>query len=387
MPPSIYLDHNATAPPLPEVVDAVREASLLYGGNPESQHEPGRQARRALEDAREQIGQLLGARTSGVAADRVIFTSGGTEANNLALLGLAHIGPPGRLLLSTIEHPCVLETAARLELLGWRIDRATADQEGVVQADNFAQRIRPETRLASLMLGNNETGVLQPVAEVARLCADRGVPVHTDASQVVGKLPVNFAELNAAALCCAAHKFHGPLGIGVLLLRHDVPLQPMFFGGHQQAGLRPGTESVALAVGTQTALECWHREAAQRHDRMAKMRDQFEQTLVAELPEAKVIGGRVSRLPNTSNIAFLGFNRQALAMALDQAGVACATGSACASGSSEPSGVLVAMGLERGAIEGSIRFSLGATTSAFEVEEAARRILSVCRRLRHAPNH
>ena len=387
----IYLDHNATTAQFPEVADAVRETALRYPANPSSQHELGRQARRVLEDARDQIGQLLGARQEGMAADQVLFTSGGTEANNLALLGLTNAsliqnGAPGHLVVSSIEHPCVMDTAFFLQQQGWQIDLAAADANGVVQADQFAKLLAPDTCLASLMLANNETGVLQPVAQLANLSACRRVLVHTDASQVVGKLPVNFAELDVDALCCAAHKFHGPIGIGALLLRHDVPLKPLLLGGHQQAGLRPGTESVALAVGMQMALKICHRSFAKQISRWEELRDVFEKILISNVSDAKVIGAQAKRLPNTSNISFRGFDRQALVMALDQAGVACSTGSACASGSSEPSPVLVAMGFDEVAINGSIRFSLGATTGHTEMTEAARRILNVCKRLRHSSN-
>ncbi|MCH2113409.1 MAG: cysteine desulfurase [Pirellulales bacterium] len=389
MPSLIYLDHNATTPQLPEVVDAVRDATLRYWANPGSQHEAGRLARRVLEDAREQIGSLLGARMGGPHADRVIFTSGGTEANNLALLGLADSAArssdsPRHLVVSAIEHPSVQETVKHLALGGWEIDFAPADRDGVVSFEQFEPLLRDETRLVSLMLGNNETGVLQPVLEVADQCARRNIIVHTDAAQVAGKLPIRFADLNVAALACTAHKFHGPIGIGVLLLRDGVPLQPTLFGGHQQGALRPGTESVALAVGMAMALECWHREAISRRRRVAELRDRFEQVLTAELPELAVIGRLSKRLPNTSNISFIGFDRQALLMALDLEGVACSTGSACASGSSEPSPVLEAMGLERDIIDGSIRFSLGATTTEAEATDGAYRILAVCKRLQQA---
>jgi len=375
----IYLDHNATTPVLPEVADAVREASLRHGANPGSQHGPGRQARRALEEARERVGELLGACMAGVAADRVIFTSGGTEAANLAVFGLLRESDRHGMT-SAIEHPCVLEAVEQLQ--NCEFERLGVNTDGVVDVEQLRARLRPETGLVSVMLANNETGVLQPVGEIAAICAERGVPVYTDAAQAVGKVPVDFTALNVAALSCAAHKFCGPVGIGALVLRRGVELQPRLFGGHQQAGLRPGTEMVALAIGMRTALECWQRTAAESQARLAGLRDQFERTLVAELPTVEVIGGGVARLPNTSNLAFVGINRQALVMALDQVGIACSTGSACASGSSEPSPVLVAMGLDRAIVEGSIRVSFGATTSGAEVEEACRRILSVCKRLR-----
>ncbi|NOZ38920.1 MAG: cysteine desulfurase [Planctomycetes bacterium] len=397
----IYLDHNATTPLLPEVADAVRDASVRYHANPGSQHQPGRQARRALEEARLQVGKLLGARTTGMNADRVIFTSGGTEAANLALFGLLGglPGPssptspasslqraaptassPTHFLTSTIEHPCILESAAQLP--NCEVEQLPVDTNGVVDLDQVRRRLRPETRLVSVMLANNETGVLQPVAEIAALCAEQGIAMHSDAAQMIGKLPVDFTRLNLSAMSCAAHKFNGPLGIGALLVRHNLPLQPTLFGGHQQGGLRPGTETVALAIGMQTALECWHRTAIKNIQRIARLRDQFEQILTAELPTVEVLGSGAARLPNTSNLAFVGMNRQALLMALDQAGVACSSGSACASGSSELSPVLLAMGLKKEVIEGSIRFSLGVTTTTAEIEESCRRILSLCKRLR-----
>ncbi|NOY41029.1 MAG: cysteine desulfurase [Planctomycetes bacterium] len=381
----IYLDHNATAPILPEVADAIREASLRFVGNSGSQHQAGRLARRALEEARERIGELLGARLGGQKPDRVFFTSGGTEANNLALFGLlgseaVDATEAGRLVISAIEHPSIAEPARRLETFGWQVDRVGVDRNGVILLDELEDVLRPETCLVSLMLANNETGVLQPIAEAAALCAERGVLLHTDAAQVVGKLPVDFAGWNLAMLSSAAHKFHGPCGIGVLVVRDDVAIRPTTFGGHQQSDIRPGTEPIALAIGMRTALECWHQEAESRRSRIAEMRDQLEKALLGELATAVVIGQGAERLPNTANIAFIGFDRQALVMALDLAGVACSTGSACASGSSEPSPTLVAMGLEKDVIGGSIRLSLGATTTKADIEESIRRILPVLHR-------
>jgi cysteine desulfurase len=412
MPPSaIYLDHNATAPLLPEVAEAIRDAALRFGGNPASQHEAGRAARRAIESARQRIGEILGARMAGMDADQVIFTSGGTESNNLALHGLLQrqpwalpgggfepperpalstndprpeAGASGRLLISALEHPSIARTAERLAACGLQVETIPVDREGRVRIDEFERLLSTPTRLVSVMLASNETGVLQPVAEIAALCRGRGVLVHTDATQAVGKIPVRFHELGVDALTAAAHKLHGPLGIGVLIVRRGVNLEPSLHGGFQQAALRPGTESVALAIGMQTALDLWHRDADQRRDKMAALRDEFERSIRAGYPQAIIIGRDAPRLPNTSNIAFVGLDRQALVMAFDLAGIACSTGSACASGSSEPSAALAAMGLPEEEISSSIRFSLGATTMAEEIAEAARRILAVCNRLRRA---
>jgi cysteine desulfurase len=374
--PPIYLDHNSTTPLASAVADAMADVWTTIPGNAASQHQFGRAARHLLEEAREGIAELLGAKTTGIDADRLIFTSGGTEANHLALRGLA--GRSAHLVTSAIEHSSVLATSQQLEREGWQVDRLPANNDGVVQIDRLEDLLSSQTRLVSLMFGNNETGVLQPVAQAADLCRRRGVPLHSDAVQVVGKLPVHFRELGVAALSCTAHKFHGPQGIGALVVRHGVPLEPQMHGGFQQAGLRPGTEPVALAVGMHSALRLWHEERHDRAERMAQARDRFEQQILSGVRASEVVGARSPRLPHTSNIAFVGLDRQALFMALDLAGVACSTGSACASGSSEPSHVLVAMGCCDGVIRGSLRFSLGAFTTAAEVDQAAARIVKAC---------
>ena len=240
----------------------------------------------------------------------------------------------------------------------------------------------PKPHLVSVMLGNNETGVIQPVAEIAQLCRAAGAIMHTDAVQAAGKIPVKFRALGVDALTIAAHKFHGPRGIGALLVRHDVKLEPMLFGGFQQVGLRPGTEPTALAVGMCRALELWHIEGEARTRRLTELRDRFEAKLRAAVPDLVINGESAERLPHTSNIAFLGLDRQALVMALDLAGVACSTGSACASGSSEPSPVLLAMQAPAEVISSSLRFSLGAGITAAEIDEAAARIIKIVNDLR-----
>jgi cysteine desulfurase len=397
-PTPIYLDYNATTPVLPEVVDAMRacyEGSYL---NPASQHEFGRGARRLLENARYTIAHILGAEVDTHAHDRLIFTSGGTEANNLAIRGLLELGrvgiahhkqqqrdesvggahPAPHLIVSAIEHPSIATLANELEHRGYAVDRLGVDRNGVVRVDELARLIRPETRLVAVMLANNETGVVQPIADLAQICNEHHIPLHTDAAQAAGKIPVNFRDLKVVSMSVAAHKFHGPTGIGALVVRHGIELAPQLFGGFQQFGMRPGTESVALAVGMSRALELWNREAAIRDARMRNLRDGFEQSIVAGWPAAVVIGAAAERLPHTSHIAFVGIDRQALFMALDQAKVACSTGSACASGSSEPSPVLVAMGCQPAIVASALRFSCGATTTASEVDQAVHRILACC---------
>jgi len=377
----IYLDNNATTRPLPEVVEAMAECYSAEYANPASQHRSGQRARRRLEDVRETIAAQLGAKLSGTEPDQLIFTSGGTEANNLALFGLVG-GEPGRVLISAIEHPSVSGPAEQLSLAGGELHRARVTPDGVVDVEHFDSECRPDTTLASVMLANNETGVEQPVAELSSICAQRDVALHTDAIQVVGKRPVDFRQLGVAALSLSAHKFHGPRGIGALLVRHGIQLQPRLFGGMQQDAMRPGTEDVALAVGMQTALEVCCRDMEAQSTRIELLRDRFEARLSASWPDLVVHGRSSPRLPNTSCVAFVGLDRQALLVAFDTAGVECSTGSACSGGASNPSPSLVAMGCSKAIVEGSLRFSLSCSTTPDEVDEAADRILRVCSNLR-----
>ncbi len=261
---------------------------------------------------------------------------------------------------------------------GWPEEVAylSVDQNGVVQLENLSLLLEGRIRLVSVMLANSETGVIQPVAEIARLCAEKQVLCHTDAVQAIGKMPVDFASLGVSALTLTPHKFHGPLGIGGLVLRHGVRLEPRQIGGFQQAGLRPGTESVSLAVGFFLALEKYLKTAAETQKRMLELRDELTRLLLSQEPTAVVHGAQVPRLPTTINVAFPGVDRQALLLALDMAGIACSTGTACASGSSEPSPVLLAMGLSQELVESSLRFSLSAKTTAAEIAESAAKILA-----------
>jgi cysteine desulfurase len=279
--------------------------------------------------------------------------------------------------------------ADHLAKAGCAVDRLGLDADGVLGWSDLAGILRPETRLVAAMLAHNETGVVQPVAELAAICNPRGIPLHTDASQAAGKMTVNFRELGAATMTIAAHKFGGPLGIGALVLRSDIEIAPQMFGGFQQGGLRPGTQPVALVVGMCRGLELWEANRQEWIGRLAKMRDKFEGVLCRGIGGSEnaskltarqpvIIAAHAKRLPHTSNIAFVGLDRQQLFLALDQAGVACSSGSACASGSSEPSPVHVAMGCEPAVISSALRFSFGVGTTEAEVEEAADRIIKVC---------
>ncbi|MBX7165099.1 MAG: cysteine desulfurase [Pirellulales bacterium] len=384
---TIYLDYNATTPLAADVAEAMARCYAEGYVNPESQHAPGRRARAALEDAREGLAQLLGAQITGRDADRLIFTSGGTEANNLALFGLAG-APPARVVVSAIEHPSVSRAADELARRGHQVERLPAARTGLVKLESIEQLAAPDPpgavpRLASLMLVNNETGVVQPVAALVDRLASLGTLVHTDAVQAVGKLPLDFRALGVAAMTATAHKVSGPRGIGVLIVRAGVPLEPQLFGGQQQLGLRPGTEDVALAVGFHRAVESAVQNLSVEVARQTRLREEFEARLRAGEPELVIHGLAAARVGNTTNVSFPGLDRQQLLLKLDLVGVACSTGSACASGSSDPSPTLVAMGCPEGEIDSSLRFSLGCATTSEEMVEAAARILNVCRQLRN----
>ncbi len=390
---TIYLDHNATTPTRPEVAEAIARCYAAGYANPASQHQPGQRARRTLEDARQRIAEILGGNLGNLEPDRLIFTSSGTEANNLAILGIARSGNGndsgsdsgdggGQIVISAIEHASVIEPAEHLLERGFRLDTLGVTGDGVVRVEQLAPLLGPRTRLVSVMLGNHETGVLQPVAELAAVCNQAGVPLHSDAVAVAGKLPIDFRRLGLAAMSVAAHKFQGPVGIAALLVRHDIAMRPICFGGHQQYGLRPGTEPVALAVGMATALELWRQEQDAQTRKLTALRDRLEAGLKAGCPGAIIHGQAAARLPNTTNVAFPGLDGQVLLVALDMAGVACSVGSACASGSSELSPTLRAMQLSSEWVRGSIRLSVGATTTGTDIDEAVRRIVHVCRELR-----
>jgi cysteine desulfurase len=373
----IYLDNNATTPMLPAVWEAMRPFLTHAFGNPASAHQAGRRVRRALDDARERTAALLGA-----AADEVVFTSGATEANNLALFGLAG-QPPGRLLTSPIEHPSVAEPIRRLEEVGFAVDRLPVDATGVVVVEALPELLRPDTCLVSIQLANHETGALQPVRALAEQLEGRA-SFHCDAVQTVGKRPVRFHDLGVTTLALSAHKFHGPAGVGALLVRRHTRLQPRMWGGHQQQGRRPGTEPVALAVGLATALESWHREADARTERVRRLRRLFLEQLRAAAGPVVLNGpddeGR--GVPHTVNVSFPGCRADALLMNLDLAGVASSTGSACSSGSLLPSPVLQAMRVADDVLHSAMRFSFSPLLSEEEVAEAGRRIAEVVQRLR-----
>jgi cysteine desulfurase len=371
----IYLDNNATTPVLPAVWEAMRPFWTDVYGNPASAHQAGRHARRALEDARERVADLLGARP-----DEVLFTSGATEANNLALLGLAG-DPPGHLVVSPVEHPSVLEPVRHLAEHGFTIDWLPVDVQGVVRPAAVTDLLRPETRFVAVMLANHETGAVQPVRDLAERVQGRAA-FHCDAVQAAGKVPVRFDDLGVSTLALSAHKFHGPKGAGALLVRRGVKLRPLLHGGHQQRGRRPGTEPVALAVGLATALELARREHDARQAHVLGLRRRFLDRLRKEAGPVVLNGPEAGGVPHTLNVSFPGCGAEALLMNLDLAGVCCSTGSACSSGSLLPSPVLRAMGVPDEVLHSAMRFSLSPLLGEADVDEAARRVVAVVQRLR-----
>jgi cysteine desulfurase len=374
----IYLDNNATTRPFPEVIEAVAGHLADSYANPGSRHAEGRQARRALESARETIADILNADP-----EEVVFTSGGTEATNMAVLGLTQ-GRPGTIALTVGEHPATTESCRFLKSRGWTLHNLDVDESGRLVPEQYAQLPWSDLKLVTVILAHNETGVVQDLQPLAQSCRQRGVPLHVDAVQAVGKIPVHFHELGAAALSLGAHKFHGPRGIGALLLRRDIQLAPIQFGGHQEAGRRPGTEMTALAVGMAKALELWHARREERMQHVAALRDRLEHGLSDTCAPTAVNGSRLHRLPNTLNIAFPGVDGEALLVALDLEGIACSLGSTCASGSAEPAPALVAMNRPPEVYRSSVRFSVSVENTLEEIDEAVRRIAAVVERLRRS---
>ena len=371
---TIYLDNNATTRPRPEVIEVVGKYSAQCFANPGSRHSVGRAARQVLEESREKIASILGADP-----DETVFTSGGTESTNLAVFGLTQ-SAPGTIALTAGEHPATMNACRRLRRSGWSLVSLPVDQTGLLT--EFAGLPWDDIRFLSVILAHNETGVIQNIRLLADVCAQRSIPFHLDAVQAVGKIPVNFHELGVTTLALGAHKFHGPRGIGALLIRKGTRLAPTVFGGHQEAGRRPGTEPVALIAGMAKALELWESERAEQAGRIAALRDRLQTGLQKKCGPVVVNGNVQSRLPNTLNIAFPGTDAEATLVNLDLEGVACSLGSTCASGAAEPAPVLVAMKCPPEVYNSSLRFSLSYENTQDEVDEAVERIGTVVSRLR-----
>ncbi len=363
----IYLDHNATTPLDPEVRAELEACLDGIPGNPSSLHAAGQQARRVIDLARTRVARLIGAQP-----EEIIFTSGGTEANNLAILGAAAAaGPRRRLVTTAIEHQSVLNPCLHLERSGCSVSRLPVDREGQVDPAAAGAAVREETALVSVMLANNDTGVIQPVAAIAAAVRERGEAlVHSDAVQAAGKLPLMVAALGVDLLSFSGHKLHGPQGVGALYVRRGIRLAPLIFGGHQERGLRPGTENVAAIAGFGKACELAAERLEADAARLERLRNHFEAALLEQVPGAEVNGRGAPRLPNTSNLGFAGLDNEALAINLDLLGVAVSTGAACSSLDREPSHVLLAMGRSPAEARSSLRFSFGRSTTEAELARA-----------------
>lgn len=371
-----YLDHNASTPPAPEVLEVMARVYREAYGNPGSRHAAGRAARRILEEARETIADVLHCDPR-----ELVFTSGGTESTNLALQGLA-AGRQGTFLVPPGEHPATEETLRQLESQGWTRWTAPITSDGLLETAALEDAPWSEIRFATALLAHNETGVIQDLSRLSVLCREHRVPLHVDAVQAAGRIEVDFRSSGAATMSIAAHKFRGPRGIGALLLRESVNLTRTVFGGHQESGHRPGTECTALAAGMACALQLWKSDRDSLTAQISRLRDKLEAGLRERCAPAVVQGKMVPRLPNTLNIAFPGCDGDALLVALDLEGVCASLGSACASGSSEPAPILVAMHCPPEVVKSSLRFSLGWTTTDAEIDEALERITRVVQRLR-----
>ncbi len=376
---TVYLDHSATTPTRPEVLSAMLPYFDDRSGNPSSLHMPGQRAKKALEDSRDTVARALGADPS-----EITFTSGGTESDNQAIVGVARArAERGRhVVTSTIEHHAVLNVCEWLASQGRDVTYVCVDRQGLIDLEALEGSLRPDTVLISVMLANNEVGTIEPLDEIARIAHSRGIPVHTDAVQAVGKMPVRVDDLGVDLLSLAAHKFYGPKGIGVLYVRRGTAIEPLLYGGHQERALRPGTQNVPSIVGLATALRLATMEQATEANRLAALRDRLERGILEHIPGVHVNGHRTQRLPNILNASFGGVEGEAMLLALDLRGIAVSTGSACAAGSTDPSHVLQAMGLQRAEAGGALRFSLGHANSEEDIDYTVETLVDVVGRLR-----
>lgn len=375
----IYLDHNASTPVRREAIDAMAPYFAEQYGNPSSAHAFGQEARGALEEARGRVAALIGASPA-----EIVFTSGGTESDNMAVVGAARaLREKGRhLVVSAIEHEAVLHTAEALEREGFELGRVTPGPDGVVSPEAVARAIRPDTILVSVMAANNETGVLQPSAAIGTVCAERGVAYHVDAVQAAGKVPIDAGAWGATLLTITGHKFYGPKGAGALYVKRGFKLVPLTHGGEHERGRRPGTENVPAIVGLGVAAELAASELTSAPARIAALRDRLEAGILASVPRVVVHGSRAPRTCNTSHVSFVGAEGEHLLLSLDMKGIACSSGAACKAGSSRPSHVLLAMGVDPLVAQSAVRLSLGRGTTEADVERVLEVLPSVVAKVR-----
>ena len=392
----VYLDHNATTPVEPAVLDAMLPYFSAEFGNASSIHGPGQRARSAVETAREQVAALIGARPQ-----EIVFTSGGTESDNHAIFGVVAANQSSasapHLITSLIEHEAVLNTCQELEKRGVTVSYLSVDKNGTVSPDTVRQAIKidaPEpfahgnagvkqqTQLITIMHANNELGTIQPLEVIGRIAREHKIPFHTDAVQSVGKIPIDVNSLSVDLLSLSGHKLYAPKGVGALYIRSGTRVQQLLYGGHHQRGFRPGTENVAGIVGLGKAAEIARESLAHDSARVSALRDKLERGLLERIPHTRVNGGDAPRTPNTTNIVFSGVEGEALVIALDLKGLACSVGAACSSGAVEPSHVLTAIGLSQEDAKSSLRFSLGRHTTDAEIDFALEVIPAAVSQLR-----
>ncbi len=372
----VYLDNNATTPVLPEVFEAMRPYFAEHFGNASSIHHHGQETRAAVERARESVAALLECKSS-----EIVFTSGGTEADNLAISGVVRSGD--HVISSTIEHHAVLNSCKHLQAMGYEVTYLRVDGRGLVDPDDIRNALRPQTRLITIMMANNETGVLQPVEDIGKIAAEADVYFHTDAVQAAGKVAIDVNRLGCDLLSISGHKMHAPQGAGALYVRKGTLLEPMFYGGTHERSRRAGTENVPGIIGLGKAAEL-AMEALQRGElaQMSAMRDHIEKKILAEVEATGVNGAGAPRVPNTTNIHFDYIEGEALVIALDLKGLAVSTGAACSSGAIEPSHVLTAMGLPAETARASLRFSLGKQNTLEDIQFALDLVPQTVARLR-----
>ena len=384
----IYLDHNATTPVEPTVLDAMLPYFSADFGNAASIHTPGQRARSAVETAREQVAALIGARPQ-----EIVFTSGGTESDNHAIFGIVRnaAGASKHIITTQIEHEAVLNTCQALEkdggtVVGGRnaieVTYLPVDSNGLVDPESVREAIRPQTAVITVMHANNELGTVQPLEQIGKIAAQNDIFFHTDAVQSAGKIPLDVNALAVDLLAISGHKFYAPKGIGALYIRGGTRLRQLLYGGHHQRGFRPGTENVPGIVGLGKAAELARLTLQEDAQRVSVLREELERELLARIPQSRSNASRAPRTPNTANITFPGIEGEALVIALDLKGLACSTGAACSSGAIEPSHVLTAIGLPPEDARASIRFSLGRHTTRQEIAAAIEIVPSAVAQLR-----
>lgn len=377
----IYLDHNATTPPAPDVAEAVARVMRDTWGNASSVHHFGQQAKAVVDDARAQVATLLGTEAS-----EISFTAGGTEADNAAIRGAAEAREAsGRrhVVTTSIEHEAVLNTVKALGRRGWRTTVVPVGPSGIVSADEVIAAIGDDTAIVSVMHANNEIGTIQPIAPIAAAARQRGALMHTDAVQTVGKIPVKVGELGVDLLSLSAHKFYGPKGVGALWVRRGVRLAPFVTGGRQERGRRAGTENVPAIAGLGVAAALARQKMTDEAPRLAALRDRLENGILASVDGVERNGAPSPRVPNTANVSIDRVESESLLIGLDLEGIAVSSGSACSSGTLEPSHVLKAMGLPHGRTLGSIRFSLGAANTEAEIDRVIAVLPALVEKLRN----